>query len=79
MPSSAMSAIRGESPDPVLDDTWSSSLCALISSEGQGAVFGHIASLEMLPDADALPHLICFRPISGSGGGHEARHYGDAR
>ena len=56
MPSSAMSAIRGESPDPVLDDTWSSSLCALISSEGQGAVFGRIASLEMLPDADALPH-----------------------
>ena len=30
-----------------------------------------IASLEMLPDTEPLPHLICSRLIFGSGGGDE--------
>ena len=38
-----------------------------------------IASLEMLPDTEPLPHLICSRLIFGSGGGDEAGHHGDAR
>jgi hypothetical protein len=38
-----------------------------------------IASLEMLPDTEPLPHLICSRRIFGSGGGDEAAHHGDAR
>jgi hypothetical protein len=38
-----------------------------------------IASLEMLPDTEPLPHLICSRRIFGSGGGDEAGHHGDAR
>ena len=40
---------------------------------------GRIASLEMLPDTEPLPHLICSRLIFGSGGGDEAGHHGDAR
>jgi hypothetical protein len=38
-----------------------------------------IASLEMLPDTEPLPHLICSRLIFGSGGGDEAGQHGDAR
>ena len=38
-----------------------------------------IASLEMLPPADPLPHLICSPPIIIGGGGHGADQHGDTR
>src|SRR4051812_48992571 len=38
-----------------------------------------IASPEMLPCADPLPHLICSPPIVIGGGGHGADQYGDTR
>jgi hypothetical protein len=37
-----------------------------------------IASPEMLPDAEMLPHLICSRPILIGGANDEADQHGDA-
>jgi len=37
-----------------------------------------IASSEMLPDGDLLPHLICSPPVFSGGGGYEAGQHGDA-
>ena len=37
-----------------------------------------IASSEMLPDGDLLPHLICSPPVFRGGGGDEAGQHGDA-
>ena len=38
-----------------------------------------IASRELLPDAELLPHLICSRPMIGGRVDDEAGEHGDAR
>ena len=38
---------------------------------------GRIASAEMLPWADLLPHVICSPPVFAGGGGHEADQHDD--
>ncbi len=37
-----------------------------------------IASLEMLPSVDLLPHVICSPPVFAGGGEHEADQHDDA-
>jgi len=37
-----------------------------------------IASPEMLPSAELLPHLICSLPVIAGGGNDEAGQHGDA-
>jgi hypothetical protein len=41
-------------------------------------VSGRIASPEMLPSADLLPHLKCSPPGFTGGGRHEADQHGNA-
>ena len=40
--------------------------------------FGRIASPEMLPSDDLLPHVICSSPVFAGGGEHEADQHDDA-
>jgi hypothetical protein len=44
----------------------------------RATIKGRIASSEMLPDGDLLPHLICSPPVFSGGGGYEAGQHGDA-
>ena len=37
-----------------------------------------IASPEMLPSADLLPHVICYPPVFAGGGEHEVYQHDDA-
>ena len=39
---------------------------------------GRIASPEMLPSDDLLPHVICSSPVFAGGGEHEADQHDDA-
>ena len=48
----------------------------MLPRDNQGEM--RIASPEMLPEADPLPHLICSRPVFIGGGGDEADQHGDA-
>jgi len=52
-------------------------LVAITNSHPDRRIF-RIASPEMLPAVDPLPHLICSRPVLTGGGGHEADQHDDA-
>ena len=61
-------AESGEGKTPVLGDHQARALLA-----------ARIASPEMLPTIDLLPHVICSPPVFAGGGGHEAYQYDNTR
>ena len=48
-----------------------------LCSDNQGGC--RIASPELLPSADLLPHVTCSPPMFAGGGGHEADQHDDTR
>jgi hypothetical protein len=63
---------------PAVDVCWGKIADAFVVGGGYSRQQRRIASPEMFPEAEMLPHLICSRPILIGGANDEADQHGDA-